>query len=106
MLFVFALKNCIYNTKQKRSGSRGGDGSEPLLASSVPDLQLHFLSIHVNGSDLEVHTNGCDVCPCAHQEKEQSKGGRGTTPMAVMYVPVHNRRKNRVREGGELHQWL
>ena len=32
--------------------------------------------------------------------------GRGTTPMAVMYVPVYNRRKNRVREGGELHQWL
>jgi hypothetical protein len=34
-----------------------GDGSESFLAGSVPYLQLHPLSIKLNGSDLEVDAN-------------------------------------------------
>lgn len=43
---------------------RGCDGSEPLLARCVPDLQFNSLSIDVYCSDLEVHTDGGDVAAC------------------------------------------
>ena len=33
----------------------GGDGSEPLLAGSVPDLKLDLLAIKLNCSDLEIN---------------------------------------------------
>jgi hypothetical protein len=39
----------------------GRDGVEPLLACSVPDLQLDCLPVEVDGADLEVHANGGDV---------------------------------------------
>jgi hypothetical protein len=38
----------------------GCDGTEALLASGVPDLQLHPLAVEFDGADLEVDTNGCD----------------------------------------------
>lgn len=38
----------------------GGDGSETFLASCVPDLQLHSLSIQLDRADLEVDTDGCN----------------------------------------------
>ena len=34
------------------------DGLEPLLTSSIPNLQLDSLSIDVDCSNFEVHTNG------------------------------------------------
>lgn len=36
------------------------DGSESLLASSVPYLQLHPLAIQLDGPDLEVDADGRD----------------------------------------------
>lgn len=35
-----------------------GDGLESFLASSIPNLQLDPLVIEINGSDLEINTNG------------------------------------------------
>lgn len=37
-----------------------GNGTETLLACSIPDLQLDALSIELNGSDLEIDSNGGD----------------------------------------------
>ena len=34
------------------------DGLEPLLTSSIPNLELNGLAIYVNSSDFEVDTNG------------------------------------------------
>ena len=34
------------------------DGLEPLLACSIPNLELNGLSINVNCSNFEVYTNG------------------------------------------------
>lgn len=45
-------------------GLRRCDGPESLLASCVPDLQLHPLAIDVHSSDLEVHADGGDVAAC------------------------------------------
>ena len=36
---------------------RGGDSLESLLSSCVPNLQLAYLIITVDGADLEVYTN-------------------------------------------------
>ena len=33
-----------------------GDGPEPLLACRVPDLQLDFLAIQLDSSDLEINS--------------------------------------------------
>jgi len=40
---------------------RTGDGTEPLLASSVPNLQLDRFAVDVESSYFKVHTNGADV---------------------------------------------
>lgn len=37
---------------------RGSDGSETLLTGGVPNLQLHCLSIELDGPDFEVDTDG------------------------------------------------
>lgn len=36
----------------------GGDGLEPLLAGSVPDLELDCGPIGVEGSDFKINTDG------------------------------------------------
>jgi hypothetical protein len=36
------------------------DGAEALLASSIPDLELHALAIELNGANLEVDANSGD----------------------------------------------
>ena len=37
-----------------------GDGPEPFLACSIPDLKLYTLAIKFYGADLEVDADGCD----------------------------------------------
>ena len=36
------------------------DGAETLLASRIPDLQLHTLAVQLDGADLEVNADGGD----------------------------------------------
>ena len=36
------------------------DGAETLLASRIPDLQLHTLAVQLDGADLEVDADGGD----------------------------------------------
>ena len=36
----------------------GGDGLEPLLPSSVPDLELDCGTVGIESSNLEINTNG------------------------------------------------
>jgi hypothetical protein len=38
-----------------------GDGPEPLLPRSVPDLELDVLAINLDGLEAEVHPDGCQV---------------------------------------------
>ena len=54
----------VYNMHTTRvSILRWCDGSESLLSSRVPNLQLHLLPIHINCPDLEINTNSCYVRP-------------------------------------------
>ena len=39
----------------------GGDGSEPFLASRVPDLEFHRLFIDLYGAKAKVDADGGDV---------------------------------------------
>lgn len=50
----------IINHKGTSSSSviRPSDGSESLLASSVPDLQFDFLTCHFYDAGSKLHTNG------------------------------------------------
>lgn len=38
----------------------GGDGSKTFLASCVPNLQFHSLSVQLDRTDLEVNSDGCN----------------------------------------------
>ena len=38
-----------------------GDGLESLLACGIPDLQFYRFAVHINSSNLEIHTN------CRHE---------------------------------------
>lgn len=38
------------------------DGTEPLLARSIPDLQLDARAVNVHVFDLKVNANGRDKC--------------------------------------------
>jgi hypothetical protein len=40
---------------------RRSDGSETLLASSIPDLQLDGFPIELKRTDLEINTDSADV---------------------------------------------
>jgi len=39
----------------------GGDGTEPLLTGCVPNLELDHFAIELDGTNLEINTNGGDV---------------------------------------------
>lgn len=69
------------------------DGSETLLASSVPDLELHSLAIELDGSDFEVDTNGGDVrlgvsVICETQEQTRLSDTRVTDKQQLEEVIV------------------
>lgn len=45
-------------------GLRRGDGSEPFLPCSVPDLEFNSFSINLYCADLEVNSNSSYVTAC------------------------------------------
>lgn len=70
----FLICAVIDNNDSVRSAIvRTGNGPKSLLTSSVPDLQLYRLSVEIDGSDFEVHSDRTDValCVCIICESEQ-----------------------------------
>eukprot|EP00356_Strombidium_inclinatum_P002656 CAMPEP_0170478604 /NCGR_PEP_ID=MMETSP0208-20121228/73_1 /TAXON_ID=197538 /ORGANISM="Strombidium inclinatum, Strain S3" /LENGTH=110 /DNA_ID=CAMNT_0010750893 /DNA_START=364 /DNA_END=696 /DNA_ORIENTATION=+ len=58
----------------------GGDGLESLLASSIPDLELNGLAVDVDGSDLEIDTDGGHEVLVEHVVSEtEEEGGLSDT---------------------------
>lgn len=47
--------------------------TEPLLTSSVPDLQFHFLAVYANGFDFEIDTYRSYVASCESVVGEPQK---------------------------------
>lgn len=54
-------KLCGMENKNLQYYSRGSNGSESFLTSSIPDLKLHAHIVDCYSSNFEIHTNSCDI---------------------------------------------
>lgn len=57
----------IFTVRLQR-GLRRGDGSEPFLPCSVPDLEFNSFSVNLHCADLKVHSDSGYVTSCEERK--------------------------------------
>lgn len=71
------VSDVVYNDDAVSATVVGGsNGTEPLLASGIPDLQLDGLTIQLDRTDLEVNTDGQNVVRSVRVVGEPEQQGR------------------------------